>query len=140
MAKLDAYLQHLAKVPLFSRCDKKELRAISRRATELRFDSGRQLTRENAHGNEFFVIVSGKAKVIRGDSEVATLGPGDFFGEMALLENAPRTATVTVEEPMEALVIDGREFRSLLEEAPELSFKLMAGMAARIRELDDRFF
>lgn len=71
---------------------------------------------------------------------MATLGPGDFFGEMALLEKAPRSATVTVEEPMVGLVIDAREFRTLLEEAPALSFKLMAGMAGRIRELDDRLF
>lgn len=140
MARLNAYLQHLAKVPLFSRCDKNELKAISRRVTELRFDPGRQLTREDGPGYEFFVIVSGKAKVTRGDTEVATLGPGDFFGEMSLLEKEPRTATVTVEEPMEALVIDGREFRSLLEEAPELTFKIMAGMAGRIRELDDQLF
>lgn len=140
MVKLNAYLEHLSRVPLFARCDKNELKAISRRVTELRFDPGRQFIRENAPGAEFFVIVSGKAKVTRGDAEVASLGSGDFFGEMALLENEPRTATVTVEEPMDALVIDPREFRSLLEEAPELTFKLMAGMARRIRELDQQLY
>lgn len=76
----------------------------------------------------------------RGDTELATLGPGDFFGELALLDREPRTATVTVESPMDALVIDPREFRSLLEEAPELTFKLLAGLGKRFRELDDQLY
>ncbi|MBW3665571.1 MAG: cyclic nucleotide-binding domain-containing protein [Actinobacteria bacterium] len=138
MARMRDYLDHLAQVPLFSRCDKNELKAIARRATELRFEPGRQLVKEGRQGVEFFVIVSGKATVTRGGTEIASLGPGDFFGELALLDNEPRSASVTVDTPMEALVIDAREFRSLLEDAPQLTFKVLAGMARRIRDLDDR--
>lgn len=140
MAKLDAHLERLSKVPLFSRCDKKQLKAIAHRATELKFEPGRTLTREGSRGYEFFVIIDGKATVTRGDTEVATLGPGDFFGELALLDREPRTATVTVDSPMDALVIDSREFRSLLEEAPELTYSVLAGLAKRFRELDDQVY
>ena len=136
--KTDPYLEHLSTVPLFRRCTTEELRAISRRATTLRFEPGRQLTREGSRGYEFFIIVSGKAKVTRDGAELAILGPGDFFGELALLDDEPRSATVTVETPMEALVIDSREFRSLLEEAPDLTYSILAGIAKRFRELDDR--
>lgn len=140
MAKLDTHLERLSKVPLFSRCDKKELKAIAHRATELHFEPGRTLTREGSRGYEFFVIIDGKATVTRGGAELATLGPGDFFGELALLDREPRTATVTVDSPMDALVIDSREFRSLLEEAPDLTYNLLAGVAKRFRELDAQLY
>lgn len=136
MSKRDLYLEHLAKVPLFSLCSKRELAMIARRGTDVVVEAGRTLTREGSAGYEFFVIIDGKATVTREGREVAVLGPGDFFGELALLDRAPRNATVTATTRMELVVVSSREFRTLLEEAPTLTYKLLAAMAHRLRELD----
>lgn len=138
MGKRDRYIEHLSQVPLFSACSKRELAMIARRATDLDIPAGRELVREGQPGYEFFVIVEGKGKVTRGDEEIAVLGPGEFFGEMALLRRAPRSATVTAATKMEALVVSVQEFRALLEEAPSLTYKVLAGLAARLHELETR--
>lgn len=111
---------------------------IARAGTDLVFAPGRAIVREDTAGYEFFVICDGKAVVSRGGHDVATLGTGDFFGELALLHQAPRNATVTAETKVEAVVVSAQEFRSLLEGAPGLTYKLLAGMAARLSELDRR--
>ncbi len=138
MRKKDRYIEHLSRVPLFSACSKRELAMIARRATDLRFPPGRELVHAGDPGYEFFVIVEGKASVTRDGAEVAVLGAGDFFGEMALLRRAPRSATVTTESHLEALVVSVQEFRALLEEAPSLTYKLLAGLATRLHELETR--
>jgi len=84
------------------------------------------------------VIVDGKASVVRGKRKVATLGPGAFFGELALLDRAPRNATVRADTDMELFVIGQREFAGLLDEVPGLAHKLLTGMARRLRESDAR--
>lgn len=136
MAKRDLYLEHLAKVPLFADCSRQELTMIARRGTDVAFSPGQTVVREGAQGYEFFVIVDGTAVVIRDGDEIAQLGPGDFFGEFALLHEAPRNATVTATGQLETIVVQSQEFGSLLREAPELSRKVMAGMARRLQHLD----
>lgn len=138
MARKDDYLEHLARMPMFSTCSKKELQAVAKRATSVRIPEGQQLTTEGSMGHEAYVIVDGKAKVTRGRKQLAMLGSGDFFGELALLDKAPRTATVTATTPMEVLHLDGREFESLLEEAPSITRKMLQGLAQRLRETDAR--
>jgi CRP-like cAMP-binding protein len=133
-----SYLEHLGRVPMFSACSKRDLEWLARQAEELTFDEGAVLVREGATGREFFVIIDGKAKVTRGKKDVATLGPGDFFGELSLLDKAPRNATVTAASPLEVLVLEGRAFTSALAEIPEMSRKLLVGMARRLNELDGR--
>lgn len=130
------YLDHLASVPLFSSCAKKDLRLIARRAENVRVAKGRELVKEGQPGHEFFVIVDGKASVYRKGKKVATLGPGDFFGELALLDRAPRNATVKADSDMELFVLGQREFSGLLDEVPTLAHKLLKGLARRLREQD----
>jgi CRP-like cAMP-binding protein len=136
VARRDAYIKHLSEVPLFSACSQDELRRLARRTTDIPVTDGQVLTKESERGLEFFVIVAGRAKVTRRGRKVGELGPGDFFGELALLIDAPRNATVTAVTPMEAIVLSRREFDAALAEAPRMTRKIMTGMAKRLAELD----
>jgi CRP/FNR family cyclic AMP-dependent transcriptional regulator len=137
MPRNDAFLGHLSEVPLFSALSRKELALVARRAEDVQVEAGRVLVSEGATGAEFFVILSGTAKVSRRGRKVATLGPGAAFGELALLDKAPRNATVTAETPMELVVLGQREFGGVLDEVPGVARKLLTGMARRLREADN---
>jgi CRP-like cAMP-binding protein len=89
-------------------------------------------------GHEFYLIASGSAVVRRGGRKVATLGPGSYFGEMALLDRGPRSATVTTAEPTELIVLGQREFMAVLDRVPPVAHKLLVSMAGRLREADSR--
>lgn len=140
MARRQSYLDHLATVPLFSACSKRELGKIAKAGDELTVDDGFVLTSQGDAGRECYVIVEGKAIVRRGNRKVATLGPGDCVGELALLDHGPRTATVVAEGPMTLFVIGARQFAGVIDEVPALSRKVMAYLATRIRELDSKIF
>jgi CRP/FNR family transcriptional regulator, cyclic AMP receptor protein len=131
-----SYLNHLAEVPLFRACSTKDLKFIARAATEVEVSAGKELVREGVPGHEFFLIVSGKADVSRNKRKVAKLGPGQYFGELALLDRGPRNATVTASEPMTVLILGQREFTGVLDEVPGLARKLLTSMAARLRDAD----
>jgi CRP/FNR family cyclic AMP-dependent transcriptional regulator len=132
----NAYLDHLAQVPLFSACSKKDLRLIARASDEVPVAAGRTLVEEGKPGHEFFLIVDGKASVWRGGRKVATLGPGQYFGELAILDRKPRSATVKADTDMVVLVLGQREFAGVLDEVPGLARKLLQSMATRLREAD----
>ncbi len=134
----DAFVDHLARVPLFSACSQKDLRLVAKRAEDVKVDAGKQLVMEGDTGTEFFVIIEGNATVQRHGQKVAELGPGDFFGDLALLDRAPRNATVTAETPMELLLLGQREFAGLIDDVPEFAHKLLAGLARRVRESDSQ--
>lgn len=136
MRRRDPYLDHLARVPMFSTCSRDELATIARHADVIAFEAGKVLIREGQLGQEFWVIGSGKVRVERSGSEVNLLGPGDFAGELALLDPGPRNATVVAATDGEAIVIGRREFFGLLAEAPGLTAKLLQGMARRLHALD----
>lgn len=138
MRRAEQYQQYLLKVPMFQACSKKELGLMGRLVEDCKFDAGEVLVREGERGQEFFVILEGKAHVSRAGKRVATLAPGDYFGELALLDPAPRDATVRAETAMEALVVGKREFSGLLAEVPALAHKLLVGMARRLRDADTR--
>ena len=142
MARLrrDAFLDHLAEVPLFSALSKKDLQLVARRAEDVKVDAGKVLVTEGGAGSEFFVIVDGKARVTRRGKKVAELGPGQFFGDLALLDRAPRNATVVAETPMEVLVLGQREFAGVIDEVPTLAHKLLTSMAQRLREADAKAY
>ena len=124
----------LSKVSLFSGCNRKELMKIASLATEIGVPDGKVLAKEGEPGREFYVILDGKASVSIEGREVTTLGPGDFFGEMALLDQGPRVATVTAESPMEVAVLDPREFSTLIEKHPAVAHKILKVMAQRLRD------
>jgi len=132
----DAFIDHLADVPLFSALSKKDLQLVARRAEDVKVDAGKVLVTEGSAGSEFFVIVDGKARVTRRGKKVADLGAGQFFGDLALLDRAPRNATVVADTTMELLVLGQREFSALIDEVPGFAHKLLAGLARRLREQD----
>ncbi len=131
---------HLAKIHLFSACSKRDLQRIARASDEVSVDAGRVLVEQGQMGREAFVILEGKANVKRNGRKVATLGPGDQFGELALLDGGPRTATVEAATPMQVLVLTQRGLVSVLDDVPGLSRKVMASLASRIRELDQKAY
>lgn len=135
-----SYLDELSRVSLFSACSKKDLRAIAKAVDELVVEDERELVKEGTAGKEAFIIVEGTAVVRRNGRRVASLGPGDCFGELALLDGGPRTASVIADEPMRVLVLGQREFHWLLDEVPGLATKIMRSMAARIRALDQKIY
>ena len=140
MAAANRYLQHLAEVPLFSSCSKRDLQKIAKAADELAVEAGREVVTQGATGREAFVIVDGSATVKRNGRKVGTLSPGDAIGELALLDHGPRTATVTADTELTALVLSAREFAGIIEDVPGLAQKLLAQLAARVRELDRQIY
>jgi CRP/FNR family transcriptional regulator, cyclic AMP receptor protein len=119
-------------VPLFARCSKKELAEIAHIADEVDLPAGKNFIREGERGREFFVILDGDVEVSRDGKKVQARGPGDFFGEIALISKIPRTATVTAVSPVRALVITDRDFRSLLSHSPDIQIKVLEALAERL--------
>jgi voltage-gated potassium channel len=125
--------QLLAGVPLFSHCSKRDLAAVARLAHELDLPEGHTLIKEDARvAYSFFVLVEGEAEVRRQRRLVAKLGPGDFFGELALLLRRPRTATVTLTARSRLLSISAHNFQPLLKRSPAIQFKLLEALAERL--------
>jgi CRP-like cAMP-binding protein len=128
--------EQLATVPLFEGLSKKQLRQISSLMTRIDRPAGQVLTKEGQPGHEFFIVLEGEVEVRQGDRVIATRRPGEYVGEIALLDRRPRTATVVATTPVSVEVLSRREFMSLLAEAPELSEQIMATMAQRLADLE----
>lgn len=140
MPAQSTYLEHLATLPLFSSCSKRELQKIARAGDEVSVEAGRVLVDQGDIGREAFVILEGTAVVKRNGRRIAMLGPGDHFGELSLLDHGPRTATVQADTPMRVFVLAARRFTSVIDDVPSLSHKLMGALASRVRELDSRAY
>lgn len=134
MARSDPFLQHLAEVPLFSALSKKDLQAVARHAELVKAEAGTVIVTEGAAGSEFFVILDGRARVERHGRQVALLGAGGFFGDLALLDRAPRNASVVAETPMHLLAFNIAAFKKLLEEMPGTRDVVMKVLEARAEE------
>lgn len=132
------YLAHLTSVPLFAQCTKAELKSLARHTSDITAEPDQVLIKEGQGAYDFFVIVSGEAEVSREGRVVARLNDGDYFGEIGLLAPALRDATVTARSPMELIVLAQWDFEQALSEAPGMTRRLLAGMAHRLRELDQR--
>lgn len=122
----------LKRAPLFSGCSKNELGALAMTADELDLRDGTVLTREGRPGREFFVLIEGTVAVTRNGKKLDDLGPGDWIGEIALLTQMPRTATVTATSPLRVLVITDRAFRRLVEEMPSIALKVLETLGDRL--------
>lgn len=133
---VDRFIEHLASVSLLSHCLKAELATVARLSDEIDVPVGRVLITEGDLGHEAFLLIAGSVSVTRNGEEVATLGPGAVFGEMALVDRAPRNATVTATSAATVLVIGKREFTGLLDEAPDFHASIMAALADRVRRTD----
>jgi CRP/FNR family cyclic AMP-dependent transcriptional regulator len=130
----DAKVRLLADVALFRLCTRSELARIASLAEEIEAPAGKVLTQEGESGWEFFVVAEGRATARRGSRRMATIGPGSFFGEMSLLDEGPRSATVTADTDMHLLVLSSRSFSQLIEEVPAVARRILRGMAERLRD------
>jgi CRP/FNR family transcriptional regulator, cyclic AMP receptor protein len=126
-------VEHLGGVPIFEGCSKKDLQTIARQVREISHDAGYVIATEGDPGAGLFVIADGEADVTIGGKKVNHLEAGDFFGEMALLDGGPRTATVTATTPITLYALTEWVFRGLLAEHPSIAMRTLETMASRLR-------
>ena len=131
MLRRDAKIELLKRAPLFANCSKTELGSIALVADEIDMPEGKVLTTEGDPGREFFVLIEGTADVRRKGRKVNAMSAGDFFGEIALVSNRPRTATVTASSPLRLLVVTDRAFRELMQKMPSIQSKVLVALAER---------
>jgi CRP-like cAMP-binding protein len=136
MAKSRNGTDYLATVGLFSVLSKAELRQVLKASDQVDAEPGQVLVVEGRPGHEFFLILEGEAIVRRNGRKIATLGPGEYFGELSLLDHGPRSATVVAATEMRLLVLGQREFAGLLQTIPGMAAKLLVSMAHRLRVAD----
>ena len=135
MAKRDA-LAKLGSVPLFEGLTKRELDSIYRVAKEIEFEPGHDILEEGSTGVGFHLILAGKVDVLVGGRKRATLGPGDYFGEMSLIDGAPRSATVRTSSDVRTLALTQWAFLPLLDKLPSIAKKMLVEMSKRLRALE----
>ena len=128
----DTKVEGLKRAPLFADLSRKDLVALARLAEDVEVPAGQVLCKEGSLGSEFFVIVEGKAEVRRKGRRIATSGPGDFFGEIALVEDVKRTATVTATTPLRFFVLTGPSFRRLMDTSSTVERKVLRALARRL--------
>lgn len=137
MASSDAKVSLLKTVSLFSGMGERELKHVAQLLDEVDVPAGKVLMRQGDNGNDMFVIAKGRVKVERNGKLIAERGPGAAMGEIALLSEGPRTATVTTLEPATLLYAAHREFHALMDAHPSVRLCILDGLAARIRLLDE---
>lgn len=140
MATRGKHLENLAEIPLFSALSKKDLQRIAKASNEITLPAGTVLVDQGDMGREAFVVIDGTATVARNGRKVGTLGAGEAVGELSLLDHGPRTARVTADTEITALVLSAREFAGVIEEVPGLAHKLLGQLAGRVRELDRQIY
>jgi CRP/FNR family cyclic AMP-dependent transcriptional regulator len=133
---MDDKLELLQRVPLFAGLDREGLEELGRIAEEIEAQAGMDLTHEGRHEGYFFVIVSGSVRIDRGGQTINAMGPGDFLGEIALLDGGPRTATATTDAPSRLLKITHKEFHQLLDTSPGVRTAVLEAAGARLRAMD----
>jgi CRP-like cAMP-binding protein len=132
----DEKIRRLEEVPMFADCTRRQLREVAAISRVVELPAGTVLTRTGEPGEEFFVLVAGSATVELSPRKRRRLGPGDFFGEMSLLDGEPRSATVRAETDVRLLVILRRNFQALLREVPELTHRVLETLSRRVRLLE----
>jgi CRP/FNR family transcriptional regulator, cyclic AMP receptor protein len=123
----------LSDVPLFSELSKRHLRRVADLMEEERFHEGAAVVEEGDQGDSLYVILEGQADVVRGKRTVDHVLPGDFFGEISLLDGGPRTATVRAATPLVVLAIRRKPFSHMLQQEPEIAVKVLSALARRFR-------
>jgi CRP/FNR family transcriptional regulator, cyclic AMP receptor protein len=132
----DPKLQVLRSVPIFSGCNDKELKEIAKMAKEVQFPEGKQICKQGQTGLGLHIITGGETKVMVNGRTRRRLGPGAFFGEMALLDNGPRTATVIAESPVSTLSLSAWDFKEEMRNHPTIALKVLEEVSRRLREVD----
>jgi CRP-like cAMP-binding protein len=136
---MDEIAEALAKVSLFRDVDARTLERLARAARRTVFPEGFEVVKEGDDGLGFFLVQEGQLAVFKGSTEVGRLKPGDWFGEMSLLDEMPRSATVTALEPSVCLALYRWDFLSEVRKSPDFTLALLAGLSRRVRELDERY-
>jgi CRP-like cAMP-binding protein len=134
----DPKVKRLSQVRLFAGCSKRDLARIAALSNEVEIPAGNVLMKQGEIGHEAFVIEQGKARATVRGKKSRVMGPGECFGEMALLHSAPRSATVTAETDMKLVVLGSREFWTLLEDVPSVALKVLAAVGERLRETEGK--
>ena len=134
----DTKVEALKRAPLLAGLSRKELTALAMMTEDMELDKGRVLCREGQRGEEFFIVMEGEVEVSRGGKKLRTLGSGGFFGEIALVEDLPRTATVTASTGIRFFVLTRRSFLRLLDEKPAVERKVMRSLARRLASTTDQ--
>lgn len=134
----DDVVDRLGSVDLFANLKKREIESLAKRARVVQHEAGREVASEGREGVAFHLILDGTATVVLHGKEIRTLKPGDYFGEISLIDGNPRSATVRVEQPMRTLSITSWEFRPLLSEEPEIARGLLVKLCQRLREAEQR--
>lgn len=132
----DEKLDLLHTIPLFSRLDHRHLERLGMLTDEVDVPAGKVLIRQGDSGDDLMIVVSGRVGVDRDGERINQLGPGDFFGEIALIERGPRTATCTAEAPSRLLVVNHRDFHAIMTEFPEVAAQVLLTLAQRVRQLE----
>lgn len=140
MGRRMAYIDHLADVALFRDCSKRDLAMIARSGDHVTVSAGTVLTTEGKVGHEAFVLLDGTATAVRRGKAVATMTPGMIIGELSLLDQGHRTATVTCDTECTLLVLSTTSFFEMIDAVPAITRKLLASLAGRIREIDRRYY
>ena len=126
----------LAQVPLFAGLSRRHLKRIAEHADEIGFRKGEVIVEQGQPGGTFYVILEGEIKVARGNRTIARMGPGEFFGEISLLDGGPRTATVNAETPVTAVRVFKRSFDKVVSQEPGVASQILAVVARRLREAE----
>jgi CRP/FNR family cyclic AMP-dependent transcriptional regulator len=132
----DEKVEHLRRVPLFARMGRAELERLAQLADEVEVGLDRVLAEQGRTGHEFFIVLDGRLTVLDGRRPIAALGPGDFFGEIALLDGRPRTATVRADGITRLLVVGHREFHALMDEFPTVRTAVLEAVGERLRRAE----
>ena len=130
--------EFLGRVPIFANCTPEELSLISDVAQESFFVPGQIIVTQGTPGQAFYLITAGRVEILRDGVSLGAFGPGDFFGEMSLLDSAPRSATIRALEPVSCLMLSSWDFKSVLERHPSIAIKLLEVLSRRLRVTDER--
>jgi CRP/FNR family transcriptional regulator, cyclic AMP receptor protein len=126
----------LRSAPLFREIPRRHLRSIARVTLSSSHPAGRTIVQEGSEGSAMYVLLEGEARVVRKGRTVARLGPGDFFGEISLIDGGPRSASVVADSPIRSLKLEGQAFRKVVTEEPALALRVMQVLAARLRDAE----
>jgi CRP-like cAMP-binding protein len=138
MARQNDLVTHLAEVPLFAHCSKRDLQTVARSTEVMDFPAGARVVSQGEAGNAFYVLLDGVATIARNGKRVGELQPGSYFGELAILDPAPRNADVVAQTPVTVARLLVKPFRQILRDVPALNERLLAGLARRLRDADRR--
>lgn len=133
-----SHVSFLARVPLFANCSSSEIEAIAAVAQEHTYAPGQIIVTQGTPGQAFYMVLAGRVEILRDNNSLGTFGVGDFFGEMSLLDQAPRSATIRAVDETTCLMLSSWDFKALLEKHPSIAVKLLEVLSRRLRVADER--